>query len=168
MIVLETDRLRLRYLTLGDAAFILELLNTPGFLDNIGDRGVRDRYQAETYLIEGPIASYQEHGFGLYLVELKSTGERIGLSGIVKRENLQFPDLGYAFLPHFWGKGYALESGKGVLSHAKKLALSNILGVVSPGNDASIAVLEKLGMQFECHQKWSDGSDILRYNLQVD
>ncbi len=83
MIVLETNRLRLRYLTLKDADFILDILNTPGFLDNIGDRGVRDWYQADKYIIEGPFASYQEHGFGLYLVELISTGEPIGLSGLV-------------------------------------------------------------------------------------
>ncbi len=168
MIVLETNRLRLRYLTLKDAYFILDILNTPGFLDNIGDRGVRDQYQAEKYIIEGPLASYHEHGFGLYLVELISTGEPIGLSGLVKRANLPLPDVGYAFLPDFWGKGYAVESAKGVLDYARELKMLELMGIVSLGNDASIKVLEKLGMQFYCRQKWDDDSDILLYKLMMD
>lgn len=168
MIVLETSRLSLRHLTLMDAVFMLELLNTPGFLNNIGDRGVRDVYQAETYITEGPLASYQEHGFGLYLVELTKTGEPVGLSGLVKRASLPLPDLGYAFLPDFWGKGYALESANGVLGYARELKMSNLMGIVSPRNAASVKVLEKLGMQFYRRQKWDDDSDILLYKLMLN
>ncbi|QFU22366.1 GNAT family N-acetyltransferase [Shewanella eurypsychrophilus] len=168
MIVLETTRLRLRHVRLTDAEFILELLNTPGFIDNIGDRGVRDLLQAETYLIDGPISSYQQNGFGLYLVERKESGEAIGLCGLVKRPQLDEPDLGYAFLPAFWGKGYAIESSLAVVEYSKRLAISQLLGIVSPGNDPSIAVLEKLGMVFDSVLHWDeDDSEVLLYRLNI-
>lgn len=168
LIVLETSRLNLRWASLKDVEFILSLLNTPGFLENIGDRGVRDLMQAETYLIDGPILSYQQNGFGLYVVELKDTGEAIGLSGMVKRPMLDFPDLGYAFLPRFWGNGYAVESAKAVVEHCKSLGFTKLLGVVSPGNDASISVLEKVGMSFDSILPWDeDNSEVLLYQLAI-
>ncbi|WP_077755588.1 GNAT family N-acetyltransferase [Shewanella psychrophila] len=166
MIVLETSRLILRHAALTDVEFILTLLNTPGFIENIGDRGVRDLCHAQTYLIDGPISSYQQNGFGLYVVELKSSGESIGLSGLVKRLVLDAPDLGYAFLPGFWGKGYAVESAQAVVCHSKDLSISRILGIVSPGNTASIKVLEKVGMAFDTTMVWEeDNSEVLLYRL---
>ncbi len=168
MIVLESSRLVLRHATLNDVEFILSLLNTPGFLENIGDRGVRDLMQAETYLIDGPILSYQQNGFGLYIVELKESGQAIGLSGMVKRPMLDFPDLGYAFLPQFWGKGYAFETALSVIEHCKTLGIAQLLGVVSPGNDASISVLEKVGMTFDSTIQWDeDNSEVLLYQLTI-
>jgi ribosomal-protein-alanine N-acetyltransferase len=166
--ILATSRLKLRHLTLTDAAFVLELVNTSGFLNNIGDKGVRDLFQAEAYLSGNLISSYQKYGYGLYLVELTETGEVVGLCGLVKRDTLPLPDVGYAFLPEFWGKGYALESAKGVVEHARGLKLRNLMGIVSPGNDASIKVLEKLGMQFDGRQKWDDSTDIVLYKLMMD
>lgn len=166
LIVLETSRLILRHAVLTDVEFILDLLNTPGFIANIGDRGVRDLCHAQTYLLDGPISSYQQHGFGLYVVELKSSGESIGLSGLVKRPVLDSPDLGYAFLPAFWGKGYAVESAQAVVRHSRDLSISRLLGVVSPGNTASISVLEKVGMAFASTMVWEeDNSEVLLYRL---
>lgn len=166
MIVLETSRLILRHAVLTDVEFILDLLNTPGFIENIGDRGVRDLCQSQTYLIDGPISSYQQHGFGLYVVQLKSSGEPIGLSGLVKRSVLDSPDLGYAFLPAFWGKGYAVESAQAIVSHSRDLSISRLWGVVSPGNTASISVLEKVGMAFDSTMVWEeDNSEVLLYRL---
>ena len=69
--ILETERLLLRQLSIDDAEFILELLNEPSFIQNIGDRGVRTQAEARSYLLNGPIASYAQNGFGLYLVVLK-------------------------------------------------------------------------------------------------
>ncbi len=110
MIVCETKRLRLRHFSNDDAEFIIELLNDPSFINNITDKGVRNRDDAIRYMQEGPMLSYQTFGFGLNLVEFKEMDEKIGVCGLLKRDVLDDPDLGYAFLPQYWGKGYAAES----------------------------------------------------------
>jgi [ribosomal protein S5]-alanine N-acetyltransferase len=150
MIVLETDRLVLRRLTLNDAPFILELLNEPSFLRFIGDRGVRSLQDARLYILKGPIASYHRHGFGLYLVFLRETGEPIGMCGLLKRDVLPDVDVGFAFLPAHWRHGYAFESATAILDYAREsLGLKRIVAITSPDNVASIGVLEKMGMKFE-------------------
>lgn len=150
LIVLETDRLILRKLTLDDAEFILKLLNEPSFLRYIGDKGVRNLDDARRYILNGPVDSYERNGFGLYLVELKENGIPIGISGLVKRDTLPNPDIGFAFLPAYWSKGYAVESAAAVMSYARKvLGLDRILAITSPDNDASEKLLGKIGLRFE-------------------
>ena len=147
---LETERLILRALSVEDAAFILVLLNDPSYIRNIGDRKVRTIDGAKTYIKKGPMASYDTHRFGLCLVELKETHEPIGICGLIKRETLQDVDIGYAFLPKFWSKGFATESAMAVKTFAQDvLGLSRIVGITDPENMGSIHVLEKLGMKFE-------------------
>ena len=147
--MLETSRLNLRPFALGDAPFILRLLNEPSFLEHIGDKGVRDLEGAQRYLETGPLASYARHGHGLMAVVLKATGEPIGMCGLLKRDNLDHPDLGYAFLPAFGSKGYALEAAVATMDQgAKVLGFQTILAIVSQGNAASIKLLLKLGFAF--------------------
>src|SRR6267143_4416316 len=93
MRILETDRLYLRKLSTSDVAFIVELLNEPSFISNIGDKGVRTTDDASKYLLTGPIASYEKFGFGLYLAELRDSGIPIGICGLLKRESLDDPDI---------------------------------------------------------------------------
>jgi RimJ/RimL family protein N-acetyltransferase len=159
MIVLETDRLLLRHFTTGDAGFILELVNDPSFIANIGDRGIRTLEQATTYLLDGPIASYERHGHGLYLVSLKHTLEPIGICGLLKRIQFEDIDLGYAFLPGFWARGFAFESSTAMLGYASRsLGAPRTLALVSPDNLPSIKLLEKLGFSFaELRQMKSEG-----------
>lgn len=141
-----TARLVLQELDAQDAHFILALLNTPGFLAFIGDRGVRSVPDALRYLAQGPCASYASHGFGLWKVRLRATGQVVGMSGLVRRESLPHADLGYAFLPEHSGQGLACEAGAAVLRHAfGKLDMGTVLAIVQPGNAGSIRVLEKLG-----------------------
>jgi ribosomal-protein-alanine N-acetyltransferase len=147
---LETGRLTLRRLDFDDAPFLVELLNQPSFLANIGDRGVRTVEDAPRYLREGPMAMYEKHGFGLWHVSRRSDGAAIGMCGLLKRDILPDVDVGYAFLPQFWGKGYAFEAADATLRHAaKKFGLKRVVAVVSEGNEPSIRVIEKLGMRFE-------------------
>ncbi len=147
---LETGRLSLRRLEFDDAPFLVELLNQPSFLANIGDRGVRTVEDAPRYLREGPMAMYGKYGFGLWHVSRRSDGAAIGMCGLLKRDILPDVDLGYAFLPQFWGKGYAFEAADATLRHAaKKFGLARVIAVVSEGNEPSIRVIEKLGMRFE-------------------
>jgi RimJ/RimL family protein N-acetyltransferase len=149
MHVLDTDRLSLRRLEAADAPFMLRLLNEPSFIRNIGDRGVRTEEAALRYTLDGPVASYERHGYGLYLVELKSTGEPAGICGLVKRDYLEHPDIGFAFLPEYWQQGYAFESAAAVKAHAfDVLRVPRLLAITSPGNTSSIRLLEKIGLGF--------------------
>ena len=146
---LETSRLTLRRLLFDDAPFLVDLLNQPSFIENIGDRGVRTIEDAHRYLREGPMAMYDRFGFGLWHTALKS-GEPLGMCGLLKRDNLPDVDVGFAFLPQFWGRGFAYEAAAATLRHgAQKFGLTRVVGVVSEGNAGSIRVLEKLGMGFE-------------------
>ena len=146
---IETPRLQLRPLQAADDAFILELLNEPAFLRDIGDKHVRSLQDARAYLEAGPIASYRAHGFGLLCVELKHTGEPIGICGLLKRDFLQHPDLGYASLERHWSKGYALEGATATMGYAAdELKLNTVLAITALENPTSIRVLEKLGFRF--------------------
>ena len=150
MTVLETERLILRQLTTDDAEFILGLLNEPSFIQNIGDRKVRTVEDAYTYILNGPVKSYAKNGFGLYLVLLKETNEPIGMSGLIRREGLDDVDIGYALLPAFWAKGYAVESARALKEYARnQIGLSRLVAIVDPANEASIRVLQKIGLKFE-------------------
>jgi RimJ/RimL family protein N-acetyltransferase len=150
MHIIETERLFIRHLSADDAPFILELLNEPSFIKNIADRGVRTLDNARAYIAEGPVASYEYNGFGLSVVELKETGERIGMCGLIRRDTLEDVDIGYALFPRFWGKGYAREAAAAMLDYGhKNFGLNRIVAITSPDNDDSIRVLESIGFQFE-------------------
>lgn len=150
MIVAETDRLVLRRLTVEDAPFILELLNDPDWLRFIGDKGVRTLEDAQNYILTGPIESYARRGFGLFLVERKADATSIGLCGLLKRDVLEDVDVGYAFLPGYRGKGYAVEAAAAALRFGKEtVGLTRVAAITNPGNARSIRVLEKLGLAFE-------------------
>jgi RimJ/RimL family protein N-acetyltransferase len=150
MIALETSRLLLRELSATDASFILQLLNESSFLKYIGDKYVRNVADAEFYIANGPVASYARHGFGLLLVEQKSTTVPIGLCGLLQRDTLAHPDIGFAYLPAFWGLGFAFEAASAVIADAReRLHLPLILGLTSPSNTASQQLLGKLGLRFD-------------------
>jgi RimJ/RimL family protein N-acetyltransferase len=147
---LETPRLVLRRLEFDDAPFLVRLLNEPSFLSNIGDRGVRNVEDAHRYLREGPLMMYARYGFGLWHAAQKSDGAAVGMCGLLKRESLPDADIGYAYLPEFWGQGYAFEAAAAALEHGRqKFGLKRVIAIVSQHNAGSIRVLEKLGMSFE-------------------
>ncbi len=146
---LESARLVFRRFTPDDAAFIVTLLNSPGWLRFIGDRGVRNQDDARRYLAKGPLDSYARHGFGLYHVARKSDGASVGMCGLLKRDALAHADLGFAFLPEFTGQGYATESGAAMLEHARRdFGLTQLAAITRPGNAASQRTLAKLGFRF--------------------
>jgi len=129
---------------------MLALLNEEPFLRNIGDRGVRTLDDAAAYILNGPVASYEKFGFGLYAVELKQSGETLGICGLLKRETLEDVDVGFAFLQNFWGRGYAYESAEAVMTYGwNTIGLQRIVAITSPENRDSIKLLEKLGLRFE-------------------
>ena len=148
--ILETERLLLRELTVTDAPFIVELLNTPSFLRFIGDRGVRSTEDAVRYIQDGPLNSYKENGFGLWLVVLKEKGILVGMCGLIRRAALEHVDIGFALLPGYEGKGIGYEAASATLCYGlQNLDLQKIVAIVDPSNVASVGLLRKLGMQQE-------------------
>jgi len=159
--IFETERLRLREFTVEDTGFILELLNSPGWLQYIGDRNVKTTEQARSYLENGPLKSYRENGFGLSMVETKDRIP-IGMCGILKRENLEYPDIGFAFLSSYQGRGYAYEIAMQTMNYAREqLKIPRIAAITVPKNEKSIRLLEKIGLQFERNITLPGGSEAL-------
>ncbi len=146
---IETERLILEALTLDDADFVKDLFNDPDSLRYIGDKQIYDRASSERYLLDGPMASYENYGFGILKVSVKSTGVPIGCCGLLQREYLAGPDIGFSSLPQFRGQGYLYEAGSAVLEHAKAKSYESIYGIVSPDNIASIKLLKKLGLDYQ-------------------
>lgn len=150
LIVAESGRLVLRYLTADDAAFILRLVNDPDWLRYIGDKHVHSDADAVCYLETGPIDMYRRLGFGLWAVDLKEGGTPIGMCGLIKRDTLEDVDLGFALLPEFRGQGYAAEAAAAALDYGRSvLGLKRIVAIATPDNDPSARLLERLGFRFE-------------------
>jgi len=162
MIVLETDRLALRWATEDDAPFFLELLNDADWIRFIGDRGVRTIDGARGYIADKLTSSYTRHGFGLYVATEKSSGERVGICGLIRRATLPDVDVGYALLPRHRGKGYALEATRAVIDHGREtFGLRRLVAITIPENRDSIRVLERAGMTFERIVRMPDDDDDL-------
>ena len=164
MQVLETKRLILRHFCIDDAGFIIRLLNEPSFIRYIGDKGVRTGEDAKQYLLSGPIDSYDRFGYGLNMVELKESGEPIGMCGLVRREDLDDADIGFALLEQHWSQGYAAESAEAVMRQAREtLNLQRIVAIVAPDNHSSIRLLEKIGLTFERMIRRGDDNKELKF-----
>lgn len=150
MTLIETERLVLHPFGESDAALVLRLLNEPSFLRYIGDRGVHDLESARKYIADGPVAGYARHGHGLMRVVRRADGAEIGMCGVLKRDSLPDPDIGFSFFPAYWSQGYALESARAVMDQARRsLGLGRILAITSQDNEPSIRLLGKLGFRFE-------------------
>jgi RimJ/RimL family protein N-acetyltransferase len=160
--ILSTERLTLCEFDCDDAPFILDLLNTESWIKYIGDRNVHTIADAEAYLQNGPINSYRQHGYGLWMVALKDNNTPIGMCGIIKRDTLDMPDIGFAFLPAFIGKGYAFESAAATLRLAfDSLGLTELLAITLPENHNSIRLLEKIGMSLKEEIRWAETGEVL-------
>jgi len=150
LIVLETERLTLRWLDIKDAPFILELVNDPAWIQFIGNKGVRTLEDATNYIVNGPIDMYNKLGFGLYLVERKEDLTPLGMCGLIKRDSLEDVDIGFAFLEEFRSKGYGYESASAVIDYGvQNLGLKRIVAITTIDNINSGKLLEKVGLKFE-------------------
>ncbi len=166
MFKLTTERLILREINDDDASFILALLNDPGFIRYIGDRAVRTVDDARAYIHNGPVASYAQNRFGLWRVAQADVDIPIGMCGLIKRPGLPDPDIGYAYLPEFRGKGYAIEAAAAVLAFARDtLKLERVLGITSMDNDRSGKVLERIGLRRDGIVQLPDGSECRLYSI---
>jgi ribosomal-protein-alanine N-acetyltransferase len=169
VIVLETPRLALRKLSFDDAPFIVELVNEPGWLRFIGDKGVKNLEDARNYLRQGPMASYERFGFGLYAVSLREAGTLLGMCGLLKRDTLPDVDIGFAFLRRYYGRGYAREAAAAMIVHARQqLGLKRILAITTVDNQRSAKVLETIGMRFESMVKSAGEPDLRLFALDSE
>ena len=166
--IVETERLRIRELVESDADFINQLLNTPSFIKYIGDRGVRTADAARDFIRDRYRKSYEDHGYGLYAVDLKDRAIPIGMCGFVRREMLDGPDLGFAFLPEFEGQGFGTESSKAMLEYGRyELNFDRVFAITSLDNDASIRLLEKLGFGLEGVIDPPDGEPLNLFAIEL-
>jgi len=148
--IIETDRLIIRLLNLSDVEMILALLNEPSFLSNIGDKGVRDLEGAKGYINDGPLAMQDSLGFSMYCCERKYDGKTIGLSGLIKRDGVEYPEVGFAFLQQYCRQGYGIESSTAVIKYAQRnLALTKLQAITNQENLASINLLTRIGFCFK-------------------
>ncbi len=166
--IVETDRLRLRKITVADAEFIHGLMNEPAYLEHIGDKGVRTVADAERFLVNVAIKSYDDNGFGHYIVELKSDGTSMGTCGYVKRDELDDPDIGFAFLPDFRQQGYALESAEAIKSFGiEVLGFTKISAITTQNNDRSGKLLNKLGFTFDRLISMTKGDELKLFKFST-
>lgn len=168
--ILETPRLSLRRLSEEDAPFMLALLNDEAFIRFIGDRKVRTLDEARDYIRNGAMASYATHGFGLYLVESKELGAPIGLCGVLKRDALPDPDLGFAFTAEHRSRGYGKEAAAATIAYARsELGIGRLAAIVSPENEPSRRLLQGLGFSFERMVRMADDEpEILYLTRELD
>lgn len=156
-VIAETPRLVIRALAADDAEFVLRLTNEPSFLANIGDKGVRNLNDARRFLRDSPWTNQTKPGYGQFVVEVKDEGRPAGICGLLYRDRLDVTDIGFAFLPEFWGRGLALEAANAVMEYGRsELGVGAVVGLTNESNLPSIRLLEKLGMRFLKMVKMSD------------
>ena len=161
--MLETARLSLHELTLDDAGLMLSVWNDPAFIRHVGDRGIRTVAEAHEAMRNGVLLLYEKYGYGPFRVALKDTDTAIGICGLFRRDGLDIPDLGYSTLPDHCGKGYAFEAASAVVDYAaSNLSLESLIAIISPGNDASIGLIRKLGFEFERMHTMPGDDDAVR------
>jgi RimJ/RimL family protein N-acetyltransferase len=163
--ILETERITLREFSTTDAEFILTLLNTPTWQKFIGDKNVHSVVDAENYLNDGPLKSYRENGFGLWLVLQKDDNKPIGMCGLVKRDYLEDVDIGFALMPEYEGLGYGFEMASATIMHSNNiLQIESVVAITDADNTASIKLLNKLGLHFERKVNSAEGDEVLLFS----
>ena len=157
---IETERLRLRWLTLADADLMLAVWNDPAFVRYVGDRGIRTLEEAREEMTESALPLYANYGFGPYRMALKDCDTPIGICGLFRRDGLEDPDIGYSVLPTYCGKGYAFEAANAVIDYARsELGLRRLIAIISPDNEPSLGLIRKLGLRFEKMHRMEDDED---------
>ena len=167
---LETERLTMRPISSDDAEFILELYNSPKFIEFIGDRNINNTEDAANYIIQKFLPQYEKLGFGNYLITRKSDGKKIGSVGIFEREGLDVHDIGFSFLPEFEGNGYGFESASKLLETVVEgFSLKKISAITTKTNFSSQKLIEKLGLKFQKMVTLPDDDvELLYYETSID
>ncbi|MDJ0904707.1 MAG: GNAT family N-acetyltransferase [Woeseiaceae bacterium] len=168
--MLETERLTLHEMTPADAGLMLAIWNDPAFVRHVGDRGIRTLDEAQDAMSKGILRLYEEYGYGPYRVVLKDSGDAIGICGLFRRDGIDIPDIGYATLPDYCGRGYAFEAASAVIEYSRSvLGIGRLIAIISPDNAASIGLIGKLGFEFErMHRMPDDDHDVSIYGKPLN
>ena len=167
--IARTKRLVLREASLDDAEFVLELINDPGWLKYISQHSIDTLEKAKEYIEERLLSAYNQHGYGLWLMQRASDSVMIGMCGLVRRESLPGPDLGFALVQQYSGLGYAQEASEAAIQYAIKHSIdSTLLAITLPENQPSINLLERLGFSYDADFIAQDSEErLLRYALDI-
>ncbi|CAI3801257.1 GNAT family N-acetyltransferase [Rheinheimera sp. MM224] len=167
--VLETPRLILRAFTLDDVDAMYQLMTVPEVIRYVGNKPAQSKQDTLDYLMQHPLRDYQVYGYGRFACVWKETGQVIGFSGIKFLEEISETELGYRFLPEFWGKGLATEAGKAVIQFAQGLSLTRLVAVIHPDNEGSQQVATKLGFALEGKTELSliENQDLLLFSRTI-
>lgn len=150
MNILQTERLLIRQMTQDDAKFILELLNSPKWIQFIGDRNIHTLEEAVEYIHTRVQPNYEALGFGFYLVERIADQVKIGNCGLTKRDGMEHADIGYSLLEKYEGNGYAYEATQAILKYGFEVhQLKHIEAITTPDNQSSLKLLNKLGLRYK-------------------
>jgi RimJ/RimL family protein N-acetyltransferase len=161
-LIVQTERISLSKFSDKDASFIIQLLNSKGWLDFIGNRNVKTIEDALNYLNKSIYSGYNDNGYGLWKVTRNDSGEPIGMCGLLKRADLPSSDIGFAFLPEYIGKGFGQEAAKAVLQiAAERFQLEEVLAITDPANAKSIGLLIKSGFGFSKSVPMHEGKETL-------
>lgn len=169
MVFLTMSRIILQRFTLNDAPFLKELMNTPGWLQFIGDRQIDSIQKAADYITDKFFTHFNEFGYGPVKLCLKDTEQPIGIITVVKRDYLPYPDIGFALLPEYEGKGYAFEGSKAIIEQlTKEFNFPELYAFTEIDNIKSITLIERLGFNSDGKIK-PDGEDeeLLLFKLKV-
>jgi RimJ/RimL family protein N-acetyltransferase len=146
--VFETERLRLKATSVADAKFILELMNTPKWIEYIGDRNIKTIDSAKAYIANKMMPQLQRLGYSSYTILRKADDAKIGTCGLFDREGLEGIDIGFAFLPEYEKKGYALEAANKLKDMAfNEFGIPELCAITAKNNSASQALLGKIGLK---------------------
>jgi RimJ/RimL family protein N-acetyltransferase len=168
IILFESDSLTFRRFLPGDKWFVFELLNTPAWKKFIGDRNIHTLTDAANYIQNGPVSSYKQHGFGPWVAVLEVTGQPIGMCGLFKRDYLDQPDLGFAFLPGYEGRGLAYEASIASLSYIKThYTFDQLYAITTDSNLRSQRLLEKCGFASSGTVISTEGETLLLYCIKL-
>ncbi len=164
----ETDRLVLKPTSEEDAGFILELLNSPKWLEYIGDRNVHTTEDAIQYIKNRISPQFEKLGFSNYTLIRKSDGLKIGSCGLYDREGVEGIDIGFALLPAFEGLGYGFESASKVLEIGRtKFNIDSFSAITTKNNLASQRLIEKLGLRYiKTIRIPNDEEELLLYRIE--
>ncbi|WP_299258797.1 GNAT family N-acetyltransferase [uncultured Aquimarina sp.] len=165
----KTDRLLLKPATIEDATFYLELLNSPKWLQNIGDRDVKSVGDAERYITEKMTPQLERLGYSNYTVIRKSDKVKLGCCGLYDRDGIEGVDIGFAFLPEYEGKGYAFESALKIKEvGVAEFGIEKISAITIPENKSSQRLLEKLDFTFiKIINIPNDDEDLMLYEYHI-
>lgn len=168
MSIITTDRLTLREVLLDDSPFILSLISEAAWRQFISDHSITTLEETERYIEERLISLYKKWNYGLWLVELKSNQQALGICGLVRRPTLPTMDLGFGFRQQFWGQGYAYEAAVACQHYAHtEYHAETLLAITNPENSRSQKLLKKIGFQYNETKSLSDADDpvaIFQYN----